>query len=62
MEYSSHGLSERVIVRVERRRVVGTAAWFEVLGGSEQWFNGLVSENNQGVIALRPAGPASALG
>jgi hypothetical protein len=55
-------LSERVIVRVERRRVVGTAAWFEVLGGSEQWFNGLVSENNQGVIALRPAGPASALG
>src|SRR6185503_15660635 len=57
MEHSSHGLSERVVVRVERRRVVGAAAWFEVLGGSEQWFNGLVSENNQGGYRLEACRP-----
>ena len=57
MEHSSHGLSERVVVRVERRRVVGAAAWFEVLGGSEQWFNGLASENNQGGYRLEACRP-----
>jgi hypothetical protein len=52
MEHSSHGFSERVEVRVERRRVVGAAAWFEVPGGSEQRLNGLVSENSQGDCRL----------
>ena len=36
MEHLSHGCSERVVVRVERYRVVGAAPWSEFLGGSEQ--------------------------
>ena len=59
MEHSSHGCSERVVVRVEQRRVVGTAPWSEGLGGSEQRFNGLVSENYQGGYRLETRGPAS---
>jgi len=46
--HSSHGYLERVVVRVEQGRVVGAAPWSEGLGGSEQEFNGLVSENYQG--------------
>src|SRR5215831_1427343 len=57
MEHSSHGCSERVVVRVERCRVVGAAAWSEFLGGSEQRFNGLVSENNQGGYRLEACWP-----
>jgi hypothetical protein len=33
MEHSSHGCSERVVVRVERCRIVGAAPWSEFLGG-----------------------------
>src|SRR5215471_648890 len=57
MEHSSHGCSERVVVRVEQRRVVGAAAWSEGLGGSEQRFNGLVSENDQGGYRLEACRP-----
>jgi len=57
MEHSSHGCSERVVVRVERCRVVGAAPWCEFLGGSEQRFNGLVSENNQGGYRLEACWP-----
>ena len=57
MEHSSHGCSERVVVRVEERRVVGAAAWSEGLGGSEQRFNGLVSENYQGGYRLEACRP-----
>src|SRR4029077_4468027 len=57
MEHSSHGCSERVVVRVERCRVVGAATWSEFLGGSEQWFNGLVSEHNQGGYRLEACWP-----
>ena len=54
MEHSSHGCSERVVVRVKRCRVVGAAPWSEFLGGSEQRFSGLVSENNQRGYRLGP--------
>src|SRR5215471_14074688 len=57
MEHSSHGDSERVVVRVERRRVVGAAPWSEDLGGSEQRFDGLVSENYQGGYRLEACRP-----
>src|SRR6516165_6435682 len=57
MEHSSHGCSERVVVRVEQRRVVGAAPWSEGLGGSEQRFNGLVSENYQGGYRLEACRP-----
>ena len=50
-------LLERVVVRVERCRVVGAAPWSEFLGGSEQRFNGLVSENNQGGYRLEACWP-----
>src|SRR5215472_6861325 len=57
MEHSSHGCSERVVVRVERRRVVRAAPWSEVLGGSEQRFDGLVSKNYQGGYRLEACRP-----
>src|ERR1700756_4709143 len=57
MEHPSHGCSERVVVRVEQRRVVGAAAWSEGLGGSEQRFNGLVSETYQGCYRLEACRP-----
>jgi hypothetical protein len=56
MEHSSHGCPERVVVRVERCRVVGAAPWSEFLGGSEKRFNCLVSENNQGGYRLEASG------
>jgi hypothetical protein len=48
MEHSSHGCSERVVVRVARCRIVGAAPWSEFLGSGEKRFNCLLSENNQG--------------
>src|SRR6516165_5370294 len=57
MEHSSHGCSELVVVRVEQRRVVGAAPWSEGLDGSEQRFNGLVSENYQGGYRLEAYRP-----
>ena len=57
MGHSSHGCSERVVVRVERCRVVGTAPWSEFLGSGEKRFNGLVSENNQGGYRLEACRP-----
>jgi hypothetical protein len=59
MEPSSHGCSDRVVVRVERCRVLGTAPWSEFTDGSEKRFNGLISENKQGGYCLSRAGPAS---
>ena len=57
MEHSSHGCSERVVVRVERCRIVGAAPWSEFLGSGEKRFSGLVSENNQGGYRLEACRP-----
>src|SRR6516165_11051496 len=57
MEHSSHGCSDRVVVRVERCRVLGTAPWSEFTGGSEKRFNGLISENKQGGYRLEACRP-----
>src|SRR5437016_9193691 len=57
MEHSSHGDSDRVVMRVERCRVLCAAAWSGFPGGSEKRFNGLISENNEGGDRLEACRP-----
>src|ERR1700693_2980721 len=60
--YRTHGtlLAWLLGARRSARRAVsgcGAAPWCEFLGGSEQRFNGLVSENNQGGYRLEACWP-----
>ncbi len=47
MEHASHSWPNGVVMGVKRCRVLCASGLSLALGGSEKWFDGFFSENNQ---------------